>query len=142
MFNIVPTFFGAPVTTCSPCTPTEEGSFDVNLNMYFGDQAKTSFQGGMEDNFQFHSQTSDHLPEPVRADGSHHGSALPRPVSPGRSRSMAISCRSISAAWWIYSWACARKSDAPLLVPARQAMEGRSARGGGAPHSDSQHPHE
>ena len=58
MFNIVPTFFWRPGDYMQSVYPAEEGSFDVNLNMYFGDQAKTSFQGGMEENFQFHSQTS------------------------------------------------------------------------------------
>jgi hypothetical protein len=57
-FNIVPTFFWRPGYYMQSVYPDEAGSFDVNLNMYFGDQAKTSFQGGAEGNFQFHSQTS------------------------------------------------------------------------------------
>jgi hypothetical protein len=56
MFSIVPTFFWHPgYYMQTSYVTTESGTFDVNLNMYFGDQAKTSFQGGAEGNFQFHS---------------------------------------------------------------------------------------
>jgi hypothetical protein len=39
--------------------PAEQGTFDVNLNMYFGDQSRSTFQGGMEENFQFHSYSGE-----------------------------------------------------------------------------------
>jgi hypothetical protein len=52
-FSIVPTFFWHPVYYMQSAYPSEQGTFDVNLNMYFGDQSTSTFQGGAEGNFQF-----------------------------------------------------------------------------------------
>jgi hypothetical protein len=57
LFSIVPTFFWHPSYYMQMPYPDEQGTFDVNLNLYLGDQAKTTFQGGMEGNFRFQSST-------------------------------------------------------------------------------------
>jgi hypothetical protein len=55
IFSIVPTFFWHPGYYMQSAYPAEQGTFDVNLNMYFADQSKSSFQGGVEENFRFRS---------------------------------------------------------------------------------------
>jgi hypothetical protein len=57
LFSIVPTFFWHPGYYMQTSYPDELGTFDVNLNMYVGDQTKTDFQGGAEGNFRFQSST-------------------------------------------------------------------------------------
>jgi hypothetical protein len=59
IFSLVPTFFWHPGYYMQSAYPTEQGTFDVNLNMYFADQSKSSFQGGMEENFQFRSYSGE-----------------------------------------------------------------------------------
>jgi hypothetical protein len=59
IFSIVPTFFWHPAYYMQNAYPAEQGTFDVNLNMYFGNQSASSFQGGMEGNFQFHSYSGE-----------------------------------------------------------------------------------
>jgi len=54
-FNIVPTFFWHPAYYNQTFYPTESGTFDVNLNLYYGDQSNTTLQGGLEGNFRFQS---------------------------------------------------------------------------------------
>jgi hypothetical protein len=58
-FNIVPTFFWHPAYYNQMAYPTESGTFDVNLNLFFGDQANTTLQGGMEGNFRFQSSAGE-----------------------------------------------------------------------------------
>jgi len=57
-FSIIPTFFWHPsfYMQAGP-NPGEAGSFDVNLNLAFGDPSKDAFQGGFETNFGFQSAT-------------------------------------------------------------------------------------
>jgi hypothetical protein len=57
LFSIVPTFFWHPGYYMQASYPSELGTFDVNLNMYVGDEAKTAFQGGAETNFHFQSSS-------------------------------------------------------------------------------------
>ncbi len=59
IFSIVPTFFWHPAYYMQSAYPAEQGTFDVNLNMYFGSQSTSTFQGGMEENFQFHSYSGE-----------------------------------------------------------------------------------
>jgi hypothetical protein len=57
LFSVVPTFFWHPGYYLQQ--PTNElGSFDVNLDMYLGDLATTSVQGGLEGTLRFASITS------------------------------------------------------------------------------------
>ncbi len=58
-FNIVPTFFWHPAYYNQAAYAAESGTFDVNLNLYFGDQTNTTLQGGMEGNFRFQSSGGD-----------------------------------------------------------------------------------
>ncbi|MGA2641430.1 MAG: hypothetical protein ABSG21_11095 [Spirochaetia bacterium] len=57
-FSIVPTFFWHPsyYMEAGPI-PGEAGSFDVNLNLFYGDASKDTLQGGLESNFRFESAT-------------------------------------------------------------------------------------
>ena len=57
-FSIVPTFFWHPsyYMQAGP-NPGEAGSFDVNLNIGYGDPSKDTLQGGLENNFRFQSAT-------------------------------------------------------------------------------------
>ena len=59
LFNIVPTFFWHPAYYAQTSYPTESGTFDVNLNLYFGDQTNTTLQGGAEGNFRFQSSSGE-----------------------------------------------------------------------------------
>ena len=60
LFNIVPTFFWHPgYYNQWDYTATESGTFDVNLNLYFGDPTTTTLQGGMEGNFRFQSSAGE-----------------------------------------------------------------------------------
>ncbi|MGD0727055.1 MAG: hypothetical protein ABSB63_16000 [Spirochaetia bacterium] len=59
LFNIVPTFFWHPAYYNQTAYPDESGTFDVNLNLYLGDQANTTLQGGMEGNFRFQSSAGE-----------------------------------------------------------------------------------
>ncbi len=59
LFNIVPTFFWHPAYYDQTAYPTESGTFDVNLNLYLGDQTSTPLQGGMETNFRFQSSAGE-----------------------------------------------------------------------------------
>ena len=58
-FNIVPTFFWHPAYYNQLYYKTESGTFDVNLNLYFGDQTSTTLQGGLEGNFRFQSSAGE-----------------------------------------------------------------------------------
>ncbi len=58
-FNIVPTFFWHPLYYNQALYATESGTFDVNLNLYLGDQTDTTLQGGLEGNFRFQSSAGD-----------------------------------------------------------------------------------
>jgi hypothetical protein len=59
-FNVVPTFFWHPgYYNQVDYTATESGTFDANLNLYFGDQTNTTLQGGMEGNLRFQSSAGD-----------------------------------------------------------------------------------
>ena len=53
--SIVPTFFWHPRGYMQAQNPTEVGSFDVNLNIFAGDVAKSALQGGLESNISFKS---------------------------------------------------------------------------------------
>ena len=57
-FSIIPTFFWHPsyYMQAGP-NPGEAGTFDVNLNLYYGDASKDTLQGGVENNFRFQSGT-------------------------------------------------------------------------------------
>jgi hypothetical protein len=57
LFSIVPTFFWHPGAYLQASTLAERGSFDVNLNMFFGDLVKTAFRAGLEGNFTIQSST-------------------------------------------------------------------------------------
>ena len=59
IFSIVPTFFWHPGYYMQTPYPNEQGTFDVNLNEYLGDPAQTTFQGGLEENFQFRAYTGE-----------------------------------------------------------------------------------
>ncbi len=54
--SLIPTFFWHPsyYMQAGPI-PGETGSFDVNLNVYYGDDSKQSLQVGLENNFGFQS---------------------------------------------------------------------------------------
>jgi hypothetical protein len=58
-FNIVPTFFWHPAYYNQASYTAESGTFDVNLNLYLGEQTNTSLQGGLENNFRFQSSGGD-----------------------------------------------------------------------------------
>ena len=59
VFNIVPTFFWHPAYYNQASYTAESGTFDVNLNLYFGDQSNMTLQGGLESNFRFQSTAGD-----------------------------------------------------------------------------------
>lgn len=56
--SMVPTFFWHPsdYMQAGP-NPGEAGTFDVNLNIFYGDASKESLQAGVENNFRFPSGT-------------------------------------------------------------------------------------
>ena len=56
-FSIVPTFFWHPGAYLQQDNPGEEGAFDVNLNLFFGDLVKTSVRAGLEGNFTIQTST-------------------------------------------------------------------------------------
>jgi hypothetical protein len=56
-FSIVPTFFWRPGAYLQQDNPGEEGAFDVNLNLFFGDLVKTSVRAGLEGNFSILTST-------------------------------------------------------------------------------------
>jgi hypothetical protein len=58
-FNIVPTFFWHPGYYNQTEYKLEAGTFDVNLNLYLGDQTNTTLQGGVEGNFRFQSSAGE-----------------------------------------------------------------------------------
>jgi hypothetical protein len=53
--SIVPTFFWHPSSYNQLNYTSEVGAFDVNLNIYYDEPARTSLQGGAEANFRFQS---------------------------------------------------------------------------------------
>jgi hypothetical protein len=55
VISIVPTFFWHPSSYNQLSYAAEVGAFDVNLNIYYDEQAKSSLQGGAEGNFRFQS---------------------------------------------------------------------------------------
>ncbi|MGA2480140.1 MAG: hypothetical protein ABSG63_15415 [Spirochaetia bacterium] len=55
--SIVPTFFWHPASYNQLNYASEVGAFDVNLNIYYDDPARTSLQSGAEGNFKFQSST-------------------------------------------------------------------------------------
>lgn len=57
-FAVIPTFFWHPsfYMQAGP-NPGEAGSFDVNLNLAFGDLSQDTLQGGLESNLRFESGT-------------------------------------------------------------------------------------
>jgi hypothetical protein len=56
-FSIVPTFFWHPAAYLQQDNPGEEGAFDVNLDLFFGDLVKTGFRAGMAGNFSILTST-------------------------------------------------------------------------------------
>lgn len=52
LLSIIPTFFWHPGSYLQ-ATTGETGSFDINLNLYLGDEVSTPVRGGLEANFRF-----------------------------------------------------------------------------------------
>jgi hypothetical protein len=57
ILSIVPTFFLHPLSYEQNRNAPEEGSFDINLNVYAGDLVKSSLRGGLETYFNFNAST-------------------------------------------------------------------------------------
>ena len=55
VISIVPTFFWHPGSYNQLSYASEVGAFDVNLNIYYDQAAKSALQGGAEGNFRFQS---------------------------------------------------------------------------------------
>jgi len=57
--SVVPTFFLHPISYEQNKNLTEQGSFDINLNIYAGDLSKSSLRGGLETLLNYKSATGD-----------------------------------------------------------------------------------
>lgn len=53
--TVVPTFFWHPAYYNQAFYAQEKGSFDVNMNVYYDEPARTNLQAGLEGNFRFQS---------------------------------------------------------------------------------------
>jgi hypothetical protein len=59
ILSIVPTFFLHPLYYEQALNTSEQGSFDINLNIYAGDLVRSAVRGGLETLFNYNSSTGD-----------------------------------------------------------------------------------